>query len=265
MSATAGTEKPCALVPIFENIPVELVRIHAWMGWAYDRADRDRWTKKPRRVDGALASSTDPATWAPLEDVQAVYELGTRGWDGIGFALDAVSDYVGVDLDHVIAEDGTIHPDALQLVRDLNTYTERSPGGHGLRLMARGALPAGWRNQRSALPFPVEVYAEGRYLTITGHHLEGTPRAIEERTPELAALHARVAALVGASNGHATDRAADNWRRRRTARSSRRSVRAIPPRMAVTIPALTWPSARASPSGRGAMPAESTGCSDEAA
>jgi primase-polymerase (primpol)-like protein len=36
------------------------------------------------------------------------------------------------------------------------------------------------------------MYMEGRYMTITGNHLEGTPTTIEERTAELSALHARI-------------------------------------------------------------------------
>jgi hypothetical protein len=38
--------------------------------------------------------------------------------------------------------------------------------------------------------------ASPRYLTLTGHHLPGTPTTIEDRTAALAALHAEVAAAI---------------------------------------------------------------------
>src|SRR6185437_547207 len=37
----------------------------------------------------------------------------------------------------------------------------------------------------------LEVYDDARFLTVTGHHLEGTPATVEERDFELRDLHAR--------------------------------------------------------------------------
>lgn len=195
--STIGEQKPATLALRVENVPADLAGIHAWVLWSWER--RETWTKPPRMVDGRPASSTDPATWAPFEDVCAVYDRGAC--DGVGFVLDPTLGLVGFDLDHVIDESGTIHPEALRIVDEANSYTEKSPSGTGLRIITRGPLPPGWRNARAALAFPIECYSEGRYLTITGHHLEGTPRTIEERTAAVAGLHARVAAAIEAGNG----------------------------------------------------------------
>ena len=35
----------------------------------------------------------------------------------------------------------------------------------------------------------MEMYYSGRYFTVTGYHLEGTPTTIEARQTELEALH----------------------------------------------------------------------------
>src|SRR5437867_3804359 len=59
--------------------------------------------------------------------------------------------------------------------------------GEGLRIFAHGTLPPGGRRRRT-----VELYDRDRYLTVTGAHLDGTPRTIEERAAELARVHARV-------------------------------------------------------------------------
>ena len=36
------------------------------------------------------------------------------------------------------------------------------------------------------------MYDDGRYFTVTGYHLPGTPKTVKERSRELAALHRRV-------------------------------------------------------------------------
>jgi primase-polymerase (primpol)-like protein len=43
------------------------------------------------------------------------------------------------------------------------------------------------------------MYSRGRYFTVTGQHLEGTPTAVEERQAELSAVHDRV---FGPMNGN---------------------------------------------------------------
>jgi len=67
--------------------------------------------------------------------------------------------------------------------------------------MARGTLPPGWR-KTAKYSVAIEMYDRERYVTITGFALEGAPRTIEDRTTEVAALHARVAAVIDYGNGH---------------------------------------------------------------
>ena len=96
--------------------------------------------------------------------------------------------YSGVDLDHCRdPETGIIQQWALDIVEMLNSYTEVSPSGAGLRIFVRGDLPAGRRKKGA-----VEMYDAERYLTVTGDHLAGTPTVIEERGDQLAALHVEV-------------------------------------------------------------------------
>ncbi|MEO5347861.1 MAG: AAA family ATPase [Magnetococcus sp. YQC-9] len=69
-------------------------------------------------------------------------------------------------------------------VRLLNSYTEISPSGKGLRCFAKGQLPDGWRKCGHR-----EIYSEKRYLTITGNHLDGTPLEIFERQSSIEMFH----------------------------------------------------------------------------
>jgi putative DNA primase/helicase len=133
-----------------------------------------------------LASVDDPATWGRFDDALDAYSIG--GVDGIGYVLAADDPLSGIDLDKCRdPESGVISPWAMDIVRRTKSYTEISPSGTGLRIFLYGYLPPTGR--RKGL---VELYDDGRYLTVTGHHLEGTPRRIEVRIEELHALHAEI-------------------------------------------------------------------------
>ena len=68
----------------------------------------------------------------------------------------------------------------------IDSYTEVSPSGTGIRIICRGNLPPGARRKG-----PVEMYDESspRYLTITGHVLDGLGE-IRDRQAEIEAVHA---------------------------------------------------------------------------
>jgi len=106
--------------------------------------------------------------------------------DGIGFQLG--DSYTGIDLDDCRdARSGDIEPWAREIIRQLDSYTEISPSGTGIHILAKGTLPP--RGRRKG---PVEIYSGGRYLTMTGEHLDGTPGTVEERQTELTDFHAQI-------------------------------------------------------------------------
>ncbi len=74
-----------------------------------------------------------------------------------------------------------------KIIRLINSYTEISPSGTGVRVFCYGKLPFGRRKNGN-----VEMYDESspKYLTITGHHLPGTPRTLERRQTEVGRAHA---------------------------------------------------------------------------
>jgi len=84
----------------------------------------------------------------------------------------------------------------LELLETLDTYVEVSPSGTGYRAFALGAKPDG--KTREDLPCdPVledtphlEMYdgSGGRYLTVTGQHLGGTPTSVETRPQQIKAV-----------------------------------------------------------------------------
>jgi primase-polymerase (primpol)-like protein len=144
-----------------------------------------RWTKPPYQVrcPTRLAAVNRPATWGLFREAVAVVAAGHA--DGAGIVLGA--GLCGADLDECLDPvSGAIDPDAREIVRVLDSYTELSPSGTGLHVLTHGSVPSGRRRAG------VELYAEGRFFTVTGAHLAGTPWTIEARPAELAALHARL-------------------------------------------------------------------------
>jgi putative DNA primase/helicase len=179
--------KPQALSVQADNIPAELKERHHFMLWRYEyrEGNKSPWTKVPYQVNGQRASSTDPNTWATFEDVLEALLAHPGRFDGIGFALSPDDPFVGVDLDHCREPgDGRVEPWAQDIVDRLDSCTEITPSGTGLRIFVQGKLPPEGRKRGN-----FEVYESGRFLTITGHHVGGTPSEICERQAELEAIH----------------------------------------------------------------------------
>lgn len=167
-----------------DAIPQELKALPQWVLWKLEQRN-GQFTKVPFRAkSGKKASVTNPQHWATF--TEAFRALGSGHYTGVGFVLTADDPYVGVDLDHCRdAETGVIEPWALALVNQLASYTEISPSGTGLRIFVRGTLPPTGRKKG-----PLEFYPDGRYLTITGNHVAGTPTTVEDRDAVLQEIHA---------------------------------------------------------------------------
>lgn len=167
-------------------VPIELRSLEQWVVWRLEpRAGKP--TKVPysplRRTP---ASTTNPATWASFDQAIVAWR-GSDCYAGVGFVFSGDDPYCGVDLDDCLDGAGALTTAATKIVQALDTYTEISPSGRGLKLFLRGTLPAGG-NRRGK----VEIYDRGRYFTVTGRHLPGTPTTIEHRPLELEAVHAEI-------------------------------------------------------------------------
>jgi putative DNA primase/helicase len=174
--------RPTALPVLFDNIPEELRQHQRWLVWEYWwDPEKERWAKPPysphtkRRVD-----TQDQAHWSTFDEARSAYERG--GWDGIGIVLG--DGLAGADLDDCIVN-GAINADAVQNVNDLDTYTERSPSGEGIKALA--LCSEAFESKKAP---HLEMYCgPDRYFTITGHHLPDTPRQVQERTQQVITLH----------------------------------------------------------------------------
>ncbi len=147
-------------------MPAELRSVPRWVVW--------KSAKVPycAMACDSIASVSNPDTWAPFPQAQTAFEGG--GYSGVGFVLNG-DGIVGVDLDKCVHA-GEPDPAALRLLDRVGCrYIEASPSGTGLRGFGYGENIAGTRAWGKLDDLNVELYANGRYMTVTGNTLQAGP------------------------------------------------------------------------------------------
>jgi primase-polymerase (primpol)-like protein len=164
-------------------LPVRLREHAQWVCWG-SRDRNGKSTKVPLDpASGTFASTADPDTWGTFDD--ALAHARRPDVSGIGFVFTDDDPYVGIDLDDCREPDASdLTDEAIEIVTRLQSYTEVSPSGTGLHVIVRGRLPDGKRRHGS-----VEMYDEGRFFTMTGEQLPGTPDEVCERPNALRTVH----------------------------------------------------------------------------
>ena len=162
------TALPPALVPLRDR--------RAWVLWKRQVVN-GRPTKVPFVDHRRKAKSDDPTTWAPFDKLPK-----GKGFDGPGLMLGGAVQ--GVDLDACIDADGVLEPWAGEIVERLDSYTEVSPSGRGLKVFVYG--PDG-KSTEVSFGDPVQLapgetkrrevaYFTGRrFFTVTGRAWRDVP------------------------------------------------------------------------------------------
>ncbi|MEE8717012.1 MAG: hypothetical protein SOI24_08245 [Coriobacteriales bacterium] len=165
------------MVTNLDQVPTELRERRQWVTWSYAERDGKR-TKQPHDPHtDRLARVNDPQTWGTFEE--AASSCGEHGRDGVGFVLAADRAFTGIDLDHVLDQDGgIIYPQVGELVAAARTYAEVSPSGTGLHLLFAGPIPEDVRRDcksragQDGGAWGIELYDHDRFLTVTGRAFE---------------------------------------------------------------------------------------------
>ena len=162
-------------------IPRALTDYKQWVLWR--RAEVDgRKTKIPISPwSGKAAACNKPETWSTYHHVVNVRRRLRA--DGVGFVFTPHDPFCGIDLDRCRTVAGEVTAQALDVIKRMKSYAEISPSGTGVHILLRAKLASGGRRCG-----PVEIYDAGRYFTMTGQHLAGTPVVIGNRQDELDAL-----------------------------------------------------------------------------
>lgn len=151
-----------------DAIPHRLTVYDNWVCWQYEHRDGTP-TKIPiDPTTGTYASVSAPATWSEFDAAYQYYR--ETPVDGIGIVFTGEDPFVGIDLDDCRDPDsGTLTEWAKDVITRLDSYTEVSPSGTGVHLIAAGDLPPGKkRNDR------IECYDVDRYFTVTAPSLVNT-------------------------------------------------------------------------------------------
>lgn len=177
----AKTYKPID-VTLLKSVPKDLADLRQWVCWGPRKAT-DKAPVNP--ITGALASSTDSSTWGTLG--QALQRYVTRRDEeklfGIGFVFSAFDPFTGIDLDDCFdAESGSLDAEALSLVEKIDSYTESSPSGTGVHVIAKAKIPKGKKKSK------IEMYCEDRYFCFTGRVVASKGK-IENRQKEVSDLY----------------------------------------------------------------------------
>lgn len=189
---------------IADILPASLRELDQFALWHYKQLEGD---KKPRKIPinpadlNNCAKTNDPTTFGAFNLAHSIYHrrrfqvesfrddgANVKTFNGIGFLLLIENGVVGLDWDGCVnPETGEIAPEVLGEVRSMNSYTEISPSGTGLRSFVFGKLP--WKASKKN---DHEMYQELRFLTVTGRHLPGTPTDISANQEAVDALHMKI-------------------------------------------------------------------------
>lgn len=168
----------------YDNLPQELRDTGKFNVWRYVP---DPKGKKPKKVPynpktGGKGQSNNPGTFADFQTALSVVD----SYDGLG--IGAFDDLLIVDFDDCVKERQITKPEARYVMETMDCYTEISPSGTGLRMIAKAS---GFdydtklyyiHNQKLGL----EIYLTGKtnkFLTVTGDVIR--TKGIEERGEQL--------------------------------------------------------------------------------
>ena len=164
-----------------ENIPAELKAHANWCVWTPRYRENGKIAKQPLTPNTLKAARVNcPLTWGTFEEAIAARDRSDVFPLGIEYILDGRHKLVGIDLDECRRPDGTLEVYAARAIERLNTYTEWSPSGKGIRMIFRGTIPENCKRPE------IEIY-DLHAVTLTGD-IYGDLKPIRECQDDLDAL-----------------------------------------------------------------------------
>lgn len=194
----------------YDAVPQELKTRDQWVTW-----QNVNGTKVPFNPHtGRKASSTNPQTWAAFD--LAVKAAQQRKHSGVGYVFAQGDPYTGIDLDDCLI-DGQLATWATEIVETMQSYTEISPSGQGLKIWVEGSIPNAVKTAQ------IEIYDRARYFTVTGQRYDNTPTSIRNVNGALTALYERYSKTTEPTERMTTrptgDAHAQEWAQRVLARA----------------------------------------------
>lgn len=185
-------ELPPILPVTVDGIPASMLDSPRWAPWrAVWNAKKKKYEKIPHRAEQPVYGLSTKSTrgWSSFHSALAVYRSNPDKFAGVGYLVTgekvegaaanvfAPAALTGVDLDHCRdAATGEIAPWAAEVIAKLDSYTEVSPSGTGLRVMVRGGVAEDIQDHQRG----IEIYGgtKARFVTITGQRVDGSRRDV---------------------------------------------------------------------------------------
>ena len=173
------------------QIPDDLAEREQWLVWRLEHLS-GRETKVPYTVRGYKANITNRRDWASFDTALSTWRKDPQRYTGLGFVFSQDDPFVGIDLDDCLDIEGNAKGWARGIVERFgDTYMEVSPSGQGIKIWARGSLPANLPGVRVG-DGQLEIYDHARYFAATGHPFHGALREIEDHAADLLLLYNRL-------------------------------------------------------------------------
>ncbi len=183
-----------------DNLPKDIARRGLYCVWRYEEDKDGRITKVLYQPEnGYHAKTNDIHTFSSLETARYAWKHNNK-YDGIGILIsrEVSAGVSAIDIDHCIDEDGVISDMAFDIVRTMVSYTERSPSGHGLRILfnAGGKFTRNDYREKYYImnhPIGLEVYVSGvtnKFVTLTGDTLHAV-NAFDDKSEALSSVLVR--------------------------------------------------------------------------
>ncbi len=204
----SNPQKPPAAIVDPSQIPDGLKMFDRFTGWNWEwKESQNAWTKPPKDAKtGCAGSSTNPNKWCSFDQAIEAQQVGRV--ENIGFVLgeaDGGIHFAGIDLDDCRdPETGELSELAKEIIAAMDTYTEVSPSGTGIKIFFIGKLPEGHKTKNRA--GTVEVYSRGRYFTLTGQQIDGTPNRVEQRQEQLEVVWQKYIGIEQSSTSDAEEK-----------------------------------------------------------
>lgn len=163
------------------TIPQSLRERQQWVTWRLEEDPKRQ--DKPKKIPcnpmtGGNAQSNNPQTWSSY--IGACRANTSRNHNGIGYMFGNDDGLVGTDLDGCRNPiTGEIAPWAKEALDRLKSYSEISPSGCGVKVIVRGKIAKALKRMIGDHT-GVEVYAKGRFFTVTGNRLMEYPDSPQE-------------------------------------------------------------------------------------
>lgn len=188
-------DKPTTKFTDAASLPKYLQEHGRFCVWKYENRDGKRWTKVPYQPKAAQygASSTNAAHFTDLHTALD----RAKGFDGLGLGI--FGDIAAIDIDHCISSTGELSQLAQTVIQIMDSYTEYSPSGKGIRIIFRAAgvnydkdayyiNNQDARDQRQRWPEKqgLEVYIAGvtnKYVTVTGNAIRSVE--VKDRSAQI--------------------------------------------------------------------------------